>query len=278
MLDLDAFVARVWQQGVLFGRNDLPWRQTDDAYAILVSEVMLQQTQVARVLTHWKSFLALFPTLDALAASDTATVLEAWQGLGYNRRALALKHTAEICSARHEGALPQTLEGLLALPGIGQATAAGVLSFAYNEPSVYIETNVRTVFIHDLFPDQTAVSDKMLYPLVEATCSADNPRGWYYALLDYGAHLKQIVVNPSRKSAHYARQSTFIGSRRQKRAEALRQVLACPGIDDAQLFQALNEAERHAGRDTINEETYQSIVGDLVKEGFFQNENGFYRA
>ncbi|MEG2006919.1 MAG: adenine glycosylase [Raoultibacter sp.] len=276
MLDLDAFVAHVWQQGACFERDDLPWRHTDDAYEILVSEVMLQQTQVARVRTHWKAFLALFPTLDALAASDTATMLEAWQGLGYNRRALALKRSAEICSAQYAGVLPHSLDRLLALPGIGPATAAGVFAFAYNKPSVYLETNVRTVFIHDLFPDQTSISDKMLYPLVEATCSTQDPRGWYYALLDYGAHLKQVVVNPSRKSAHYARQSTFAGSRRQKRAEALRQVLSCPGMTDAALFAALNEGERSAGRDAIDEETYRSIVGDLVKEGFFQSNNGSY--
>lgn len=149
--DLERFVERVWAEGASRYR-ELPWRNIDDAYGVLVSEVMLQQTQVSRVLKHWERFMALFPTIDALAAADTAFVLEQWQGLGYNRRALALKRAAEQCSERYAGALPRTREELVELPGIGQATAAGVISFAYNEPSVYIETNVRTVFIHELFP------------------------------------------------------------------------------------------------------------------------------
>ncbi|MEG1750230.1 MAG: adenine glycosylase [Raoultibacter sp.] len=272
------FVARVWEQGAKFERHNLPWRHIDDAYAVLVSEVMLQQTQVARVIKYWNTFLSLFPTLDALAAADTACVLEQWQGLGYNRRALALKRTAEICAADHAGKLPDTQEGLMALPGIGPATAAGVLSFAYNQPSVYLETNVRTVFLHEFFPDGQAVSDKEIYPLVEATCSRENPRDWYYALLDYGAHLKRTVVNPSRKSAHHIRQSTFSGSRRQKRAEILRQVLADPGITDEALRGSLDEHERQAGRDCLDEQTYRSIVKDMVAEGFFRGEDGCYFA
>ncbi|MEG0324250.1 MAG: adenine glycosylase, partial [Raoultibacter sp.] len=181
--DLGRFIATVWEEGGLRYR-DLPWRNIDDPYAVLVSEVMLQQTQVVRVLKHWERFLSLFPTLDALAAADTAFVLEQWQGLGYNRRALALKRTAEQCSESGQGKLPKTVDELMALPGIGQATAAGVVAFAYDKPSIYIETNVRTVFIHELFADAESVTDRELRPLVEATCSEDRPRAWYYALLD----------------------------------------------------------------------------------------------
>ncbi|MVN47936.1 adenine glycosylase, partial [Eggerthella lenta] len=224
-LGRDEFVELVRREGARLHR-DLPWRYIDDPYAVLVSEVMLQQTQVARVEKHWTRFLSLFPTIDSLAAAGTADVLAQWQGLGYNRRALALKRAAETCSAERGGLLPDTAEELETLPGIGPATAAGVMAFAYNRPSVYIETNVRTVFLHELFPDRDKVSDRELAPLVASTCPEDDARAWYYALLDYGAHLKTLVANPSRRSAHYARQSAFEGSRRQKRAELVRVVLA----------------------------------------------------
>ena len=251
-LGRDEFVELVRREGARLHR-DLPWRYIDDPYAVLVSEVMLQQTQVARVEKHWTRFLSLFPTIDSLAAAGTADVLAQWQGLGYNRRALALKRAAETCSAERGGLLPDTAEELETLPGIGPATAAGVMAFAYNRPSVYIETNVRTVFLHELFPDRDKVSDRELAPLVASTCPEDDARAWYYALLDYGAHLKTLVANPSRRSAHYARQSAFEGSRRQKRAELVRVVLAEPGIGADELAERLDAFERAAGRDGVDE-------------------------
>jgi A/G-specific adenine glycosylase len=273
----DEFVELVRSEGERLYRV-LPWRCIDDPYAVLVSEVMLQQTQVARVEKHWTRFLGLFPTIDALAAAGTADVLAQWQGLGYNRRALALKRAAEVCAAERGGKLPDTAEELEALPGIGPATAAGVMAFAYNRPSVYIETNVRTVFLHELFPACDKVSDRQLAPLVAATCPEDDARAWYYALLDYGAHLKTLVANPSRRSAHYTRQSAFEGSRRQKRAELVRIVLAEPGIGADELAERLDVFERAAGRDGVDAATFDSIVGDLVTEGFFRNEEGAFFA
>lgn len=277
--DLERFVALVWRRGDELYR-DLPWRNTRDPYEVLVSEIMLQQTQVVRVSRYWERFLVAFPTVDALAAAATSDVLEVWQGLGYNRRALALKRAADICAAQHAGRLPETYDELLALPGIGPATAAGVMAFACGKPSVYIETNVRAVFLHELFPDREKVSDKELAPLVEAVCpTADAPadrdvRMWYYALLDYGSHLKQAGLNPSRRSAHYARQSAFEGSRRQKRAWIVRRVLAAPeGVPAAAVLRDLNEAERAAGRDAVEHALFASIIGDLVEEGFFRKEN-----
>lgn len=273
----DEFVELVRSEGERLYRV-LPWRCIDDPYAVLVSEVMLQQTQVARVEKHWTRFLGLFPTVDALAAAGTADVLAQWQGLGYNRRALALKRAAEVCAAERGGKLPDTAEELEALPGIGPATAAGVMAFAYNRPSVYIETNVRTVFLHELFPACDKVSDRQLAPLVAATCPEDDARAWYYALLDYGAHLKTLVANPSRRSAHYTRQSAFEGSRRQKRAELVRIVLAEPGIGADELAERLDAFERAAGRDGVDAATFDSIVGDLVTEGFFRSEEGAFFA
>ena len=263
-----ALVAKVWEEGKRLYR-DLPWRGIDDAYAVMVSEIMLQQTQVARVEKYWQRFLSLFPTLDALASAETSLVLEMWQGLGYNRRALALKRTAEICSEEHGGELPRTLEGLLALPGIGKATAGGILAFAYQQPSLYLETNVRTVFIHELFPHRESVSDKEIEPHVQRTCSLDDPRGWYYALLDYGNYLKSTQVNPSRRSKHHTKQSKFEGSRRQKRAELVRFILAQREASFPEMVAALAEFEKKQGRPVPTEDLVRSIVADLVREGFF---------
>lgn len=272
---LRSFISRVQREGKRFYR-DLPWRYIDDPYAVLVSEVMLQQTQVARVLPKWTQFLTLFPTLDALAAADKAIVLENWQGLGYNRRALALKKTAEICSAQNHGALPDTLEDLLQLPGIGPATAAGVKAFAFDQPALYLETNVRTVFLYELFPNADQVPDKELMPYLEATCPQSGVRDWYYALLDYGAHLKATAGNHSRRSATYTKQSKFEGSRRQKRAALVRFVLGQPGISRDVLVEKLNNAESAAGRSFVDAEEIESIITDLIAEGFFhETDTGF---
>ena len=184
--DREAFTALVRERGAALYR-DLPWRNLDDPYAVLVSEIMLQQTQVARVGRFWERFMALFPTIDALASADTSDVLAQWQGLGYNRRALALKRTADLCAAERGGQLPCTAEELVQLPGIGPATAAGVVAFAFDRPSLYLETNVRTVFLHELFPNREGVRDRELAPLVADTCPEEGARAWYYALLDYGA-------------------------------------------------------------------------------------------
>lgn len=267
---LDQFKNTVWTQGNVHWR-DLPWRNINDAYAVLVSEVMLQQTQVKRVLDYWPRFLSLFPTIDALAAAETSLVLEQWQGLGYNRRALALKRCAEICSDLYEGTLPSDYHDLIALPGIGKATAAGVRAFAFQLPGVYLETNVRTVFIHELFADQEEVSDKEIEPLVALSCSEDDPRGWYYALLDYGAHLKQTLPNPSRRSKHYTKQSKFEGSRRQKRAEVVRVVLAAEeeGIAFADIARDLDTFEQSHKRTPVDKAYLEAILSDLIQEGFF---------
>lgn len=268
--DRTTFIERVRTQGAALYR-DLPWRNIDDPYAVLVSEIMLQQTQVVRVGRFWERFMTLFPTVDALASADVSDVLVQWQGLGYNRRALALKKAADVCAAERDGVLPTTADDLQKLPGIGPATAAGVMAFAYNRPSVYIETNVRTVFLHELYPHCEQVSDRELAPLVKDTCPSEDARGWYYALLDYGSHLKTLVVNPSRRSAHYTRQSAFEGSRRQKRAELVRIVLAsASGIGFEEIAARLDAFEETAGRPPVEREVVESIASDLVAEGFFK--------
>ena len=271
-LSRDDFIGLVREKGAELYR-DLAWRGIDDAYGVLVSEVMLQQTQVVRVERYWPRWMSMFPTVDALAAADQVSVLDAWQGLGYNRRALALKRACEECSAERGGDLPRNVDELVKLPGIGPATAAGVMAFAYDEPAVYIETNVRSVFLHVLFPDQDEVSDKELAPYVADSCPESGARGWYYALLDFGAALKKQVANPSRRSKHYARQSKFEGSRREKRSVLLREVLASSdGIGVEELARRLDEYEQAAKRGPVDYGVFESLISDLLAEGFFRRE------
>lgn len=205
----------------LHGR-DLPWRRTRDPYHILVSEFMLQQTQVPRVLPKYRQFLALFPSVQALAVAPKSRLLGAWQGLGYNRRALNLRRSAEIIVHRHAGDVPRRMPDLLALPGVGPATAAAVSAFAFDIAIPFLETNIRAAYIHHFFQECSRVSDAELLPLVEATLDRDDPREWYYALMDYGNHLKRTHSNPARRSAHASRQRPFEGSHRQLRASILR--------------------------------------------------------
>lgn len=269
------FTRKVLKEGKHLYR-DLPWRNIDDPYAVLVSEVMLQQTQVTRVLKYWQRWMALFPTVDALAAADVADVLVQWQGLGYNRRALMLKRAADFCATSNKGILPSSYDGLIQLPGVGPATAAGVMAFAYNKPGVYLETNVRTVFLHELFPYRDKVPDRELIPLVRSTCPVNGVRDWYYALLDYGSYLKSCMPNPSRRSAHHVKQSVFEGSRRQKRAYIVREVLANPGVSIDELQLSLNAFEHRAGRGDVDASVFDTIVQDLLSEGFFHQDGQMF--
>ena len=184
-----------------YGRS-FPWRTTNDPYAILVSEFMLQQTQTERVVEKYNRWLEVFPTVDRLAGASLVQVLEQWIGLGYNRRARFLHQCAQVLVAEHNGVVPHEPETLQTLPGIGPYTAAAISTFAYNTPNTFIETNIRAVYIFFFFRDQTAINDKDLFPHIKASLYTENPRLWYYALMDYGAELKKKVVNPNRKSRH----------------------------------------------------------------------------
>lgn len=206
------------------GRHSLPWRKTNDPYKILVSEIMLQQTQVDRVVPKFQSFIKKFPTVRVLAKASLHDVLLLWQGLGYNRRALYLKRAAESIAKEHKGIFPKTVEALEALPGIGHYTARAVCTFAYNQPNVFIETNIRTVYIHHFFPKKKKVADIELLPLIEKTLDTKNSRLWYAALMDYGSMLKKTIQNPSRRSRSHIKQSKFKGSLREARGKILRYI------------------------------------------------------
>ncbi len=224
-------------------RSHLPWRKTKDPYKILVSELMLQQTQAARVIPKYTSFLKRFPTFAALAKAPLSDVLQEWQGLGYNRRAKFLHQTAKIIGARSNLAQRTlTTEFLESLPGIGPYTARAVSVFAYNRPEICIETNIRTVFTHHYFLGGSAsqIHDKEILPLIERDLkkSKMEPREFYAALMDYGSHLKASGVRINNKSKHYSKQSKFEGSTRQKRAAKLRAALKA-GATEKELLKFL---------------------------------------
>lgn len=239
----------------------LPWRATRDPYLILVSEVMLQQTQVARVLPKYAAFIEHFPSVEALARARFSEVLSVWQGLGYNRRALFLHRLAQIVVKEYHGSLPRTAQELQGLPGIGPTTAAAISAFAFNTPVVFIETNIRSVYLHFFFPGKFGISDHQLLPLIEQTLDRKNPREWYWAVFDYGVMLKASHPNPSRASKHHILQSPYQGSRRQARAVILRAVLHNPGITQAALRPMISRR-------------YADIIQTLVNEGFILEKNG----
>lgn len=226
-VQIKAFQAQIWAFYKVSGRHKLPWRKTKKPYKIVVSEVMLQQTQVSRVLKKYPQFLKVFPTVEFLAKAPLSEIIKVWQGMGYNRRARYLRDTAQKIMSDHKGQVPKTKDELLSLPGIGHYTANAILAFAHNEPCVFIETNIRRVFIHHFFTNKrgigSKISDKEILPLIEATLNIKNPREWYYALMDYGAHLPKITHrNPNTQSKHYAKQSVFKGSLRELRGKIIR--------------------------------------------------------
>ena len=204
------------------GRHILPWRKTKDPYRILVSEVMLQQTQVDRVIPKYNTFLKKFPDWDALAQAPLSDVMQLWQGLGYNRRAKMLHQCAKEVLARYNGVYPRTYQESLSLPGVGPYTAGAVQAFAFNNPIEIIETNIRTVFIHHFFNNATDVTDAAILALVQRTIDVENPREWYWALMDYGSFLKKEYKSINSQSKHYIKQSTFQGSDRQIRGAIVR--------------------------------------------------------
>ncbi|UFS69907.1 A/G-specific adenine glycosylase [Geomonas sp. RF6] len=260
---VERFREEVYSHYRQFGRK-LPWRETHDPYAVLVSELMLQQTQVQRVVPKYADFLASFPSFRDLALAPLSEVLSRWQGLGYNRRALFLQRCAGEVMERFDGELPADVELLETLPGIGQYTARAVAAFAFGEPTVFIETNIRALFLHRFFPDSEAVPDRAILPLVAQTVDRIDPRHWYYALMDAGALLKREVANPGRRSAHHTRQSPFCGSNREQRSWILKALLADPGSTAEKLLLAL----------PLEPDSLLKNLHQLQREGFLREERG----
>ena len=263
---VQAFRKLVYDASRKGGRNDLPWRLTRDPYRIMVSEIMLQQTQVARVRTKYEEFLAAFPDVYTLARAPLQEVLTEWQGLGYNRRGIALKRAAEEVVERFGGTLPETPEELRTLPGIGPYTAGAIAAFAFGRPGIFIETNIRSVYLHLFFHNLQGVADRAIMPLVKVTLDRDSPREWYHALMDYGVMIKQETANPGRRSAHHVRQSPFKGSNREVRSRILKAILAKGSTSERELIAGLEgDAER-----------VKKNLEDLEQEGFIARKGKRY--
>ncbi|MBN2240068.1 MAG: A/G-specific adenine glycosylase [Dehalococcoidales bacterium] len=240
-----------------------PWRETHEPYHILVSEFMLQQTQTSRVLTKYHDFIQRFPDFRRLADASLTEVLQAWQGLGYNRRARSLHRLAKMVVSDYAGQLPDTVEQLRGLPGIGTYTAAAVMAIAFNKPAVGIDTNIRTVFHYFFFHDAETVNDREILPLVEATVDSEQPREWYYALYDFGVMLKQTekgVYGTPR-----TRQRRFKGSDRQVRGQILKTLLTEGKLAVQDLKAALD----------FEDDRIERITLQLQDECFLTMEDGY---
>jgi A/G-specific adenine glycosylase len=217
-------------------RRDLPWRRTTDPYAILVSEMMLQQTQVSRVVPKYEEWLALMPTLEALAGTSLEDVLRLWRGLGYNNRVRRLRECAlAACAAGGaRPSLPRDAAGLRALPGIGPYTARAVLVFAHNDDLAAVDANVRRVLTHELALPLD-LTEREMQAVADAALPRGHSRDWHNALMDYGA---LVLTARATGIAARTRQSAFEGSRRWYRSRLLGLLLD----DGAQPLPLLAEA------------------------------------
>lgn len=214
------FQELIWQKGRELYR-DMPWRVDTRPYYVLVSELMLQQTQVDRVIPKFEAFVVAFPDVPALAVADLAQVLTLWQGLGYNRRAKYLHDAAKMIMTDFAGEFPATYAELLQLPGVGTNTAGAIMNYAYNVPTIFIETNIRTVYFHHFFTDGDKVNDSELMPLIEQTLDHDTPREFFWALMDYGNWLKKQGAGRITQSHHYKKQAPLKGSVREVRGQII---------------------------------------------------------
>lgn len=241
-------------------KRSFPWRETRDPYNVYISEVMLQQTQAPRVVEKYNAWIRKFPNFKTLADASFADVLSEWKGLGYNRRAKYVYQTAQKIQSEYNGTLPSTIEELEKLTGIGPNTARSIAAFAFNKPVVFIETNIRAVYIHIFFADKRDVSDADLMPLIEKTADQNNSKEWYNALMDYGVMLKKKHKNPSRKSKHYTKQKQFKGSNREVRGKILEILLKKNGLEKDAIITLINDSPEKV---VLN-------IDNLKKEGLIQ--------
>jgi len=247
-------------------RRSMPWRDVITPYRVVVSELMLQQTQVPRVMEKFPLFIRQFPEFSSLACAPPGDVIEAWQGLGYNRRSRYLHALAIRVMENYHGNLPDDPDILVTFPGIGKATAGSISAFAFNKPVIFIETNIRRVYIHHFFPESDSVADNQIVPLVEMTLDQSNPREWYYALMDYGSWLAKRMPNPNRRSRHYTKQSAFEGSDRQIRGRIIGRLIKEKTCTIDQLVDEADEKPRG-----------MRIVSMMIEEGFICEADGFVR-
>ena len=253
-MDILEFQEIIWDKGRELFR-DMPWREDTRPYYVMVSEIMLQQTQVDRVIPKFEAFIERFPSVDALAKASLGEVVQMWSGLGYNRRAKFLHEAAIKVMGEYKGVFPETLEGLISLPGVGVNTAGAMLAYSYNSPSIFIETNIRTVYFYHFFQEREDVSDAELRAIVEATLDTEHPREWYWAMMDYGSYLKRQGIGQNNKSRHYKKQSPLKGSVREIRGQILK-LLTTADFDERELRTML-----------VVDDRFEPALTSLEKEG-----------
>ena len=259
----EEFTELLWAQGRRLYR-DMPWRRDTRPYYVLVSELMLQQTQVVRVIPKFESFIARFPDERALARAGLSEVLQAWQGLGYNRRAKYLHESARSITDTMDGVFPTESKDILSLPGVGKNTLGAIEAYAYNRPSLFIETNIRTVYIHHFFNDMWDIADSSLTTKLAETIDREHPREFYWALMDYGSWLKSNGVRNISQSRHYKKQSPLEGSIRQVRGAIIKELSASDHT-----LGSLTDA-------VLGDERYDLALKGLITDGLVQETNGRY--
>lgn len=268
------FRKEVWDYYKKHGRSELPWRLlpkdkdgNPDAYKILVSEMMLQQTQVERVIPYYKNFIKKYPSVRTLAKAPLSDVLTMWQGLGYNRRAKFLHGASKYIVEVYKGKIPTDAAELESIWGIGPYTARAVMTFAYNHNAVFIETNIRTGIIHHFFKDKEDVTDEKITEILKRVLPHGQARAWYSALMDYGAHLKRSGVKTNTQVKGYTKQSKFTGSRREVRGAILRKLTESPTTKQQLLKLLPKERELQM----------LEVLDHLTKEGMIQKNKAKYQ-
>lgn len=254
---IDNFRKIIYNYFKQYGRN-FPFRNVINPYYVLISEIMLQQTQTNRVSQKFLEFIKKYPDFYSLANASNENILKIWQGLGYNRRALALKIIAKKVIEEYNDILPDSIDVLKTFPQIGNNTASSIVTFAYNKPTYFIETNIRRVYIYFFFPNKLKIDDKDIMEILKNTIDINNPRKWYYALMDYGVMLKKSHPELHKRSKHYKKQSKFKGSNRQIRGLIIKRLLEEKKMIKEELIKILGFSEKR----TIN------IIKQLEDEGF----------
>lgn len=263
-MDILQFKRLIADQGRQHFR-DMPWRQDTQPYSILVSELMLQQTQVDRVRPKFERFMERFPDVTRLAKEPLSAVLQEWQGLGYNRRAKFLHQAAQQVVLNWSGHFPEQVADLMTLPGVGRNTAGAIAAYAFNQPAIFVETNVRTVYFHHFFDPLEVVDDAAIAALLAETLDRDNPRVFYWAVMDYGSWLKRQGVKNVGQSKHYVKQSKLEGSVRQVRGQIIK----------ALTDQALRPGELEGQVDL--DERFDQALNGLMKDGLVVYDEGLIK-
>jgi len=194
-------------------------------------------------------------------------ILETWQGLGYNRRALALKKIANVIIQEYNGELPNSIEILKTFPQIGHNTASSILTFAYNKPSFFIETNIRRVYIYYFFPGRKEIDDSEILEILKKTIDIQNPREWYYALMDYGVMLKKNHPDLYKRSKHYKKQPKFKGSDREIRGQILKLLIKKKEFSVEEIIKIIGLSKIRVKKiiDQLEKEEFLKKVDNLIK-------------